>query len=62
LLSRLDIPYVERNISYDHEARHAFLASGYDELPTLEIGTSVIAHYTGEPQLIEVLAAEGYLS
>jgi hypothetical protein len=53
---------VERNISHDLEARQAFLASGYDELPTLEIGNSVITRYSGEPQLIEVLAAEGYLS
>ena len=57
----MSIPYVERNISHAPEVRRAFLESGYDGLPTLEIGTSVITRYTGEPQLIEVLAAEGYL-
>jgi len=57
----MGIPLVERNISRDPSARRAFVESGYDELPTFEIGNSVITRYTGEPQLIEVLAAEGYL-
>ena len=57
----MEIPYVERNISRDPSARRAFVESGFDELPALEIGNSLITRYTGEPQLIEMLAAEGYL-
>ena len=57
----MGIPYVERNISRDPSARQAFIESGYDELPTFEIGNSHITRYTGKPQLIEVLVAEGYL-
>jgi hypothetical protein len=58
----MGMPHVERNISRDPSARRAFIESGYDELPTFEIGSSIITRYTGEPQLIEVLAAEGYLN
>jgi hypothetical protein len=57
----MDVPHVERNISRDLEARVEFLEKGYDSLPVVEIGDSVITFYTGEPLLIEVLAGEGYL-
>lgn len=57
----MGVPHVERNISRDPEARKEFLEKGYDLLPVVEVGESVITLYTGEPLLIEVLAAEGYL-
>ena len=57
----MGVPHVERNISRDVEAREEFLEKGYDLLPVVEVGDSVIMLYTGEPLLIEVLAAEGYL-
>ncbi|MDQ5826481.1 MAG: hypothetical protein M3441_20000 [Chloroflexota bacterium] len=57
----MGVPHVERNIGRDPEARKEFLEKGYDLLPVVEIGESVITLYTGEPLLIEVLAGEGYL-
>jgi hypothetical protein len=57
----MGIPFEERNISSDPEARRLFLEKGYDTLPVLEIGDRAITHYTGEPLLIDVLAHEGYL-
>jgi hypothetical protein len=57
----MGVPHVERNISRDAEARKEFLEKGYDLLPVVEVGGSVITLYTGEPLLIEVLVAEGYL-
>ncbi len=57
----MGVPHVERNISRDPEARKEFLEKGYDVLPVVEVGESVITQYTGEPLLIEVLVAEGYL-
>ena len=60
-LSRMGIPYEERNISKDRQAKQEYLEKGYDLLPVIEAGNSVIIEYDGEPQLIEVLAKEGYL-
>lgn len=60
-LSRMDIAYEERNVSLSRQAKDEYIEKGYDILPAIEIGNSVIIEYTGEPQLIEVLAAEGYL-
>ena len=57
----MDIPFEERNISRDKEARRKFREKGYDLLPVVEIGKSIITEYTGEPLLIEVLHTEGYL-
>ncbi len=57
----MGIPFEERNISRDKEARRQFHEKGYDLLPVIEVGSSVITEYTGEPLLIEVLHAEGYL-
>lgn len=57
----MGVPHIERNISRDPEARKEFLERGYDLLPVVEVGSSVITLYTGEPLLIEVLVAEGYL-
>ena len=57
----MGIPFEERNISTDRQAREEYLEKGYDLLPAFEVGNSVIVEYTGEPQLIEVLAQEGYL-
>lgn len=57
----MDIPFEERNISRDKEARRQFREKAYEFLPVVEVGGSVITEYTGEPQLIEVLHAEGYL-
>jgi len=57
----MDIPFEARNISHDKAARRQFREKGYEFVPVLEVGGSVITEYTGEPQLIEVLHAEGYL-
>jgi hypothetical protein len=57
----MDIPFEERNIGRDKEARRDFREKGYEFLPVLEVGNSVITEYTGEPLLIEVLHREGYL-
>jgi hypothetical protein len=57
----MGVPHIERNISRDLEAREEFLEKGYDLLPVVEVGDSVIMLYTGEPLLIEALVAEGYL-
>ncbi len=58
----MDIPFEDRNISKDHAARQEYLEKGYDILPVIEVGNIVIMEYEGEPQLIEALALEGYLS
>jgi hypothetical protein len=57
----MDIPFEERNISRDKEARREFREKGYEFLPVVEVGNAVISEYTGEPLLIEVLHQEGYL-
>jgi hypothetical protein len=59
-LSRAGVPFVEHNISSDPAARHAFLESGYDVLPVLEIGGSVLIEETGEARIMEALVREGY--
>ena len=60
-LLRMDVPFEERNISKDRDARKMFQEKGYDLLPVIEAGEAVIIDYTGEPQLIEMLAHEGYI-
>jgi hypothetical protein len=57
----MGVPYEERNISRSPAAKQQFLEKGYDLLPVIEAGSTVITDYTGEPLLIEVLAREGYL-
>jgi hypothetical protein len=57
----MEIPHEERNISLDPRAKQAFKDKGYDLLPVVEMGSTVITEYTGEPQLIEALVKEGYL-
>ncbi len=57
----MDVSFEERNISSDREARKMFQERGYDLLPVIEMGEMVITDYTGEAQLIEALAKEGYL-
>lgn len=57
----MGVPYEERNISNDRDARKMFQEKGYDLLPVIEIGEMVITDYTGEPQLIEALANGGYI-
>lgn len=57
----MQVPHIARNISRDPEAKREFLEKGYEFLPVVEAGDSVITDYEGEPQLIEMLAAEGYL-
>jgi G:T-mismatch repair DNA endonuclease (very short patch repair protein) len=57
----MGVPHVERNISRDREAKQEFRDKGYEFLPIIEVGDSVITDYMGEPQLIEVLVEEGYL-
>jgi hypothetical protein len=57
----MGVPFEERNVSHSEQARAEFLENGYDELPTFEIGSTVITRYTGLPQLVQALKAEGYL-
>ena len=57
----MGVPYEDKNISVDRAAKAEFLEKGYDLLPVIEAGSSVIVEYDGEPQLIEVLVREGYL-
>lgn len=57
----MGVAFEDRNISANREARKEFLEKGYDILPVIEAGNSVIVEYDGEPQLIEVLVKEGYL-
>jgi hypothetical protein len=57
----MGVPQIEKNISRDKAAKAEFLEKGYDLLPVIEAGSSVIIEYDGEPQLIEVLVKEGYL-
>lgn len=57
----MGVPYVERNISKNPEAKNEYLEKGYDLLPALEIGNTVIVDYGGTAQLLEILAREGYL-
>ncbi len=57
----MEVPFVEHNISRSPEARRKFKEKGYEFVPVIEAGESVIVEYTGEPQLIEVLHKEGYL-
>lgn len=57
----MGIPFEDHNISSNRAAKQEYLEKGYDLLPVLEVGNSVIFEYEGEPQLIEVLVNEGYL-
>jgi len=57
----MDVPYEDRNISQNAQARQEYREKGYDLLPVIEAGDTIITDYTGEPLLIEVLAQEGYL-
>ena len=56
----MGVPYDERNIK-DRENRAQFKEKGYEFVPVVEAGNSIITEYTDLPQLIEVLHAEGYL-
>lgn len=57
----MGVPFEDKNISRDQAAKAEFLEKGYDLLPVVEVGSSIVHEYDGEPQLIEVLAKEGYL-
>jgi hypothetical protein len=57
----MDIPFEERNVSLNRQAREEYIEKGFDILPAIEVGNTTIIEYTGEPQLIEVLVVEGYL-
>lgn len=57
----MGVPLEDRNISLDPRAKQEFIEKGYEFLPVIEVGSTVVLDYTGEPQLIEVLAKEGYL-
>jgi hypothetical protein len=57
----MDIAHEERNVSLNKEARQEYITKGYDILPVIEAGNTIILEYEGLPQLIEVLSAEGYL-
>jgi hypothetical protein len=57
----MGVPFEERNLSLNREAKQQFIDKGYDLLPVIEAGNTIITEYTGEAQLAEVLAREGYL-
>ena len=57
----MGVLFEERNISLNPEFKQQFREKEYDLLPVIEVGNTIITDYTGEPQLIEVLAREGYL-
>lgn len=57
----MGVLHEERNITVSPEAKRQFREKHYDLLPVIEVGNTIILDYTGEPQLIEVLAKEGYL-
>lgn len=57
----MGMPFEERNISLSSDFKQQFRDKEYDLLPVIEVGNTIITDYTGEPQLIEVLAREGYL-
>jgi hypothetical protein len=56
----MEVPFEERNIR-NPEFRKQFKEKGYEFLPVIEAGGSIVTDYTGHPQLIEVLHNEGYL-
>jgi hypothetical protein len=56
----MEVPFEERNISKDKDAKKLFLQQGYALLPVIEVGATTILDYT-EASLIEALAREGYL-
>ena len=58
----MGVDFEERNISLSPEARQQFVDKEYDLLPVIEVGNTTILDYTGEAQLIEVLAGEGYIT
>lgn len=57
----MGVPFEERNISLSPKFKQEFRDKDYDLLPVIEAGNTIITDYSGEPQLIEVLAREGYL-
>ena len=57
----MDIAFVDRNVSLDKEARREYVEKVYGILPVIEVGGTIVLEYEGLPQLMEVLAAEGYL-
>ena len=57
----MDIAFVDRNVSLDKEARREYVEKAYGILPVIEVGATIVLEYEGLPQLMEVLAAEGYL-
>jgi len=61
LLSRMGVPFEERNISLNPQARQQFIDKNYSLLPVIEVGGTVITDYTGEPSLLEALFHEGYI-
>jgi hypothetical protein len=56
----MEVPFEERNISKDKDAKKLFLQQGYDLLPVIEVGAITVLDYS-EAALIEALAREGYL-
>jgi hypothetical protein len=57
----MDIAFADRNVSLDKEARREYVEKAYGILPVIEVGGTIVVEYEGLPQLMEVLAAEGYL-
>jgi len=57
----MDIAFVDRNVSLNKEARREYVEKAYGILPVIEVGATIVLEYEGLPQLMEVLAAEGYL-
>jgi hypothetical protein len=56
----MGVPFEDRNISVDKEAKGLFLQQGYEFLPVIEAGNITLLEYS-EPLLLEALVREGYL-
>ena len=57
-LSRKDIPFTERNVSLDEQARQDLLEMGHRSTPVTVIGTEKVVGYS-PPKLDAALQAAG---
>ncbi len=60
-LSAQGLPYEERNIRADMATMIEFRRKGYEILPVIELGPTVIREYESLAQLTTALRAGGYL-
>lgn len=60
-LSAHSLPFEERNIRSDMATMLAFRRKGYEILPVIELGPTVIREYESLDQLEAALRAGGYI-